>query len=265
MTAIATAPATPARSRGRGLGTLTITEARLFLRDPAAVFFALAFPSVLLLGIGLAIPGAREPVTGDPRLAGLDVIHLWGPVIVATAVATIALMTLPSYVAGYREHGVFRRLSTTPMRPGGVLLAHVVVSGVALLLAVVLAVGAGMVVFDMPVPENLAVTLAALVLTTLALFAFGLLIGGLAPKASTASGLGTLLYFPMLFFAGMWMPISDMPDALATVASIVPLGAASQALTDGWFGGGTPWLELAVLAGWSLLGYPIVAKLFRWS
>src|SRR5699024_2263885 len=161
--------------------------------------------------------------------------------------------------------GVFRRLSTTPMRPGGVLLAHVVISGVALLLALALAVGVGMAVFGIPLPENLPVVLGGLLLGTLALFSIGLIIGGLVPKASTASGIGTLVYFPMLFFAGMWLPISEMPDTLATIASFVPLGAASEALTAGWFGGDVPWRELAVLAAWSGLGYPVAAKLFRWS
>ena len=40
----------------RGLGTLTLAEARLFLRDFGSWFFALLFPTVLMLGIGLVIP-----------------------------------------------------------------------------------------------------------------------------------------------------------------------------------------------------------------
>lgn len=262
---MSTTTTTRAPSGRRGLGTLMRTEARLFLRDPGGVFFALAFPTVLLLGMGHLIPGMREPVTGVPELAGLALIHLWGPVIVATAIATVSLTTLPAYVSSYRENGVFRRLSTTPMRPRGVLAAHVAVSGGALALAVALAVAGGVLTLDLPLPESPLVVLGALVLATLALFAVGLVIGGVAPKASTASGIGMLLYFPMLFFAGLWLPISQMPDTLATIASFTPLGAASEAMTSGWFGGDVPWRELAVLAGWTVVGYPVAAKVFRWS
>jgi len=262
MTAIA-APVAPAGRRG--LGTLVRSEARLFLRDPGAVFFALAFPSVLFLGMGTVIPGMREPVTDTPGLNGLDLVHLWAPAILATAVATVALTTLPSNLAGYREHGVFRRMSTTPMRPSGVLLAHVVVSGAALAVAVTLAIAGGMLALDLPLPEQPLLVVAAFLLATLALFAVGLMIGGLAPKASTASGIGMLLYFPLLFFAGLWLPISQMPDTLATIATFTPLGAAAEAMTVGWYGAEVPWRELAVLAGWTVAGYPVAAKVFRWS
>ncbi|HLV03060.1 ABC transporter permease [uncultured Georgenia sp.] len=262
-TATTTAPTTaPAR---RGLGTLTATEARLFLRDPGAVFFALAFPTVLLLGMGLVIPGMREPITDMPQFAGMAVIHLWGPAVLSLAVGTVALTTLPAYVASYREHGVFRRLSTTPMRPRSVLAAHVVVSGAALAAAVVLAVTVGVLALDLPLPEQPLLIVGTLVLATLAMFAIGFVVGGTAPKASTASGIGMLLYFPMLFFAGVWTPTAMMPDTLATIASFVPLGAASEAMTVAWFGGDLPWQELAVLAGWSVVGYPVAARVFRWS
>ncbi len=263
MTAIAT---TRAPSGRRGLGTLMRTEAKLFLRDPGGVFFALAFPTVLLLGMGHAIPGMREPITGTPALEGLSLIHLWGPIILATAIATVSLTTLPAYIAAYREHGVFRRLSTTPMRPKGVLAAHVVVSGGALAVAVVLALVGGFVTLDLPMPDSPLLVVAVFLLATLALFAIGLLIGGVAPKGSTASGIGMLLYFPLLFFAGLWLPISQMPDTLATIATFTPLGAASEAMTVGWFEGGeVPWRELAVLLGWTVVGYPVAAKVFRWT
>lgn len=241
------------------------TEAKLFLREPGAVFFALAFPTVLLLGMGFVIPGMREPVTDLARFDGLVLIHLWGPTVLSLAVGTVALTTLPAYVASYREQGVFRRLATTPMRPGSVLIAHVVVSGVALAAAIALAVTAGFVALDLPRPERPLLLVAALVLATLAMFAIGLAVGGRAPKASTASGIGMLLYFPMLFFAGLWLPTAMMPEALATIAGLVPLGAASEAMTAAWFGGELPWRELAVLGGWSVLGYPVAARLFRWS
>lgn len=47
---------TPARSHTgtRGLSTLITTEVKLFLRDPGNVFFVVAFPTVLLIGMGFA-------------------------------------------------------------------------------------------------------------------------------------------------------------------------------------------------------------------
>ncbi|MEE6296426.1 ABC transporter permease [Georgenia wangjunii] len=250
----------------RGLGALTAAEARLFLRDAGGSFFALAFPSILLVGIGFAIPGMRERITdlAEPW-AGMLPIHIFTPVVLATAIATPALTTLPVFLATYREQGILRRLSTTPMRPQGVLVAQVAVNIAALAAAAVLALVIAAVVFGSPAPEQPAVAVLAFLLGAAAMFGVGLLIAARAPKGSAASGLGMLVYFPMLLFAGMWTPGPMMPETLATIGSYTPLGAASQAMTAAWFSDGFPALQVVVMLGYVAVLYPLAAKLFRWS
>ncbi|MGC0250994.1 ABC transporter permease [Pseudactinotalea sp. Z1748] len=250
----------------RGLGQLTRTEARLFSRDFGSVFFALIFPTVLLVGMSLVIPGMRTEVEGvGPPWDGLQVIHVFTPALVSVAIATVGLTTLPAYLAGYREQGIFRRLAATPMRPAGVLYAHMVISIVTLLIASALAVVVGVLAFDVPLPSQPLVLAASFLLGAATMLAIGLVIGGLAPKASTASGIGMLTYFPMLFFAGLWTPGPMMPDTLQTIATYTPLGAASQALSEAWFGTGTPWLQLGVMGAYTVVFFAVGARAFRWS
>ena len=69
MTAVETAAAPRGLFRGiraRGFGTLFVTELKVWLREPTGVFFALVFPSLLLLGLGLAIPDFSKPMTDAP-------------------------------------------------------------------------------------------------------------------------------------------------------------------------------------------------------
>ena len=125
MTAVTTTPTRvpTTRSGWRGFGTLLRTETRLFLRDGTAVFFALVFPTVLLVGVGFAIPGMREPITGaGAPWDGLTAIATYLPVVLAAAVATPALTTMPVTFATAREKGLLRRLSTNPMRQQGLEL-----------------------------------------------------------------------------------------------------------------------------------------------
>ena len=75
-----------------------LTEIKLFLREPAAVFFMLVFPPMLLVIFGL-IPAFREPTD----LGGLRVINLYAPIIIAMALALLALSALPQTFATYRE------------------------------------------------------------------------------------------------------------------------------------------------------------------
>src|SRR5699024_4036616 len=248
----------------RGTGSLVRSEARLFLRDGGSLFFALAFPAIVLVGVGLAIPGLDEPLTEGPG-AGLPSIVVMLRPVRATAMATAALSTVPSTIAGYREQGVLTRLSTTPMRPTGLLLAQLVIGVVAFLLATMLALVVGSLVFTLPVPQDVGVVLAAVLLGAVAMFSVGMIIAARATKASTAQGIGILVYFPMLFFAGMWTPGPVMPDVVAAIATWTPLGAISQAISAGWLGGDLPWLQLAVTAGYAVLGIAVAARLFRWS
>ena len=45
-----------------------------------------------------------------------------------------------------------------------------------------------------------------------------------------------LLYFPLLFFAGVYVPLQVMPDGIRTISGYTPAGAAAQALSDSWAG-----------------------------
>lgn len=250
----------------RGLKTLIQTEARLFLRDPASVFFALVFPTVVLAGIGLAIPGMRETITDQPEpWNGLAVIHVFAPIALATAAATVALITLPVHLCTYREQGVLRRLSTTPMRPQGVLVAHVVINVAALILAAAIAFTVATAVFSTPVPNQPGLAVLGFVLGAAAMFGIGLLIAALAPKGNAASAIGNLLLFPMLFFAGMWTPGPAMPETLQTISAYTPLGAATQVMTAAWFEPDIPVLQLIVLVAYVAVLYPLAARLFRWQ
>lgn len=254
------------RAGGHAFRALLAVEVRLLLRDPGATFFALAFPTVLLLGIGLAFPGMRETISdAPPPWSGLQVIHLFTPAVLAAAIATPALTTMPVFVAGYREQGVLRRLSTTPVRPRWVLVAQVVVNVVAVLVASLIALALGAALFDSPAPVSLVLAVVAFVLTAAAMLGVGLLIAALAPRASVATGSGMLLYFPMLFFAGLWTPGPLMPDGVRQVASFTPLGAGSQALMAAWFAGDVPARQLVVLAAYVLVLYPVSARVFRWQ
>lgn len=257
---------TPSRHGMRGLGGLIASETRMFVRDTGNLFFVVLFPSVLFIGMGFAIPGMRDTITGAPEpFLGLRAVDIFTPVMLCVAVATAALTTVAAYLASYREAGVLRRMRTTPLRPQGILVAQVVVQLAGVTAGSALALLAGWAVFGVPMPQQPLVALVAFLLAVAAMFAIGVLIGGLADKATTASGIGMLIYFPMLFLAGLWTPGPLMPDAVERVAAYSPLGAASQALQAGWFDGGIPWLQLGVMAAWAVGVFWIAARTFKWE
>jgi ABC-2 type transport system permease protein len=175
------------------------------------------------------------------------------------------MVTLLSILAAYRERGILRRLSTTPVSPVALLAAQLVVNVGALLVGSALAYVGAVAAFHVAPPTNIAGLLLAFVLGSAAMCTVALLIAAVAPTARAASGLGTLVYFPMMFTAGVWTPGPTMPDAVRRVADYTPLGAASQAMQDAWAGSSIRLLHVVVMVTVTAIFGAIAARSFRWE
>ncbi len=260
---------TPTRPAPRGpavLARMTAVEAKLLVRDPSVLFFALVFPVLLLTVLGLVMPWADEPYGAeDPYLSQITAITGYTPIVLCLAVATVALSTFPATIATYRQRGVLRRLSTTPVGPTRLLTAQVLVNLGVLVVAAALAVASGVLVLDIALPESPLLVVGVFALAVLAAFGLGSVVAALAPTAAAANGWGMLLYFVSLFFAGVWLPLPAMPQVVQDVAQYTPLGAASQAMTAAWVGQPFPTTQVVVMVVWALVATPVAAKLFRWS
>jgi ABC-2 type transport system permease protein len=254
-----TATVSPAPVRARR--ALLRSEARLFLREPAAVFWVVGFPTVLLAVLG-CIPSFRDP---DDALGGLRMIDVYVPVAVLVSLLMSGLQAMPTVLSGYRERGILRRMSTTPVRPGALLGAQMGLHGVAALASALLTLAVGRIAFGVPLPARPAGYLLALALSVVAALALGSLVAALARTSKAASAVGSVLLFPMMFSAGVWLPVQAMPDVLSRLVEFTPFGAAAQALGATTAGDGPGWRPLLVLAGWAAVLCWQAARRFRWQ
>lgn len=242
--------------------TLTRSQARIFLREPIAVGFGFAFPAVLLLVIGSVFPGATEP---NAAFGGRSLVDVYAPVAVVLGLATLAIAMLPATLGSDRERGILRRLSTTPAHPATLVAAHLVVQAVVVTCSGIATILAGWLVLDLALPQRAGWFLVSFVLVVAALLALGLLLGALVPTSNAGQALGMLVYFPLLFFAGVYIPMEIMPDGIQTVSGWTPAGAAVQALSDSWAGAAPSALSLLVLALSAAVAGGLAIRLFRWE
>jgi ABC-2 type transport system permease protein len=231
------------------LARLTAVELKLLVREPGSIFTML-IPLFILVVFGSSL------TPGDTVLA---------PMTLAMAVGLVGLYLLPTTLATYRERGVLRRLSTTPLRPGVLLAVQLLLQFVLVLATAVLLLAVAGGVLGAALPPRALPFAAAFLLGTGALFAIGLLIAAVAPNGRSANGVGVLLYFPMAYLAGLMQPRDQMPALLAIIGEYTPLGAFRQALQDVWTGGSPSPLLLAVLAGYALVVSLAAARFFRWE
>jgi ABC-2 type transport system permease protein len=179
--------------------------------------------------------------------------------------AVLALNALPATLASYREKGILRRLSTTPVAPSQLLRAQLVINAAVAAITLILLVVVGRFAFAVGLPRQVSGFLVAIVLAGAALFAIGLAIAAAAPTARVALVVGQILFYPLMFFAGLWVPRATMPDALRRISDFTPLGAAAQALQDSMQGRWPLLLHLTVLAAYAALFGLLAVKWFRWE
>jgi ABC-2 type transport system permease protein len=237
------------------------TEARLFRREPGAVFWIIGFPTLLVVILGL-IPSFRE---ADPNLDGRRVIDLYVPIAVLMSMILAGAQSMPVTLTTYREQGVLRRLSTTPARPAALLTAQIVIHGAAIALSVLLALAVGRLAFGVEPPGNPLGYAVAALLTALAALAIGGAICAMSRTAKIAQAVGTLVAFPLMFTAGVWAPVQVLPPVLRDILEWTPFGAASQALDQAMAGDWPAWSLLGVVAGWAVLLVAVAVRWFRWE
>ncbi len=258
---------TPARSSGaarasrRAAAAVLRTETTLFRREPAGLFWIMVFPTVLLVVLG-SIPGFRDP---DKALGGIRFVDAYVPVAVLLSMIMAGLQAMPPVITGYRERGILRRMSVTPVRPSALLGAQMGLHGAAALLSAVLSLTVGRLVFDVALPRQLFGYALALLLAVLSALALGALVSALSRTSKVASAIGSAVFFPMMFSAGVWLPVQAMPDTLGRIVELLPFGAAAQALGEAAAGGWPGWDHLGVLALWAVLLSAAATRWFRWE
>ena len=126
-------------------------EARIALRRPAGLVGGI-IPILLLVVFG-ELPSFKTPV---PSFGGYSPFDVYVPILVVFSLAMFALMALPVPLASYRELGVLRRLSTTPVPPSWVLAAQGLVQVCLALTTFLLVIVVSITAFGAPVPRNIS-------------------------------------------------------------------------------------------------------------
>jgi ABC-2 type transport system permease protein len=146
-----------------------------------------------------------------------------------------------------------------------VLAAQAVINLILALIALTVLFALGVVAFGLAAPKNPGALVLSLALCWCALFALGLFIAAVAPTASSVVAFEGVSFFPLIFFAGLWVPIQQLPSVLQNIANYTPLAAAVQAAQAAMEGTFPPARPLLVMAGWGVASALAARRFFRWE
>jgi ABC-2 type transport system permease protein len=185
------------------------------------------------------------------------------PGVLSLAVMAAAMVSLGIATGFERRYGVLKRLGSTPLSRGGLLVAKTAtvlgLEVLQILLVVVVGVAIGW-----HVPGGIFAAVGLLLLGTVAFAGIGMLMAGtLRAEANLAAANG--LFLVLLFLGGMAYPLDKLPTALQDFAKAFPAAALSETvravLSSKPFPGG----ELAVLVAWAIGAPLLAARYFRWE
>jgi ABC-2 type transport system permease protein len=251
----------PAKTPRSAFGKLLGCEAKYAWRVPIGLIFGVAVPVLVLVILG-TIPGVNKPVRS---FGGLTYFGIYFPILIALALAVISLISLPLHLANYREQGILRRMSTTPVPPAWMLAAQVIINLALAVVVLGILVVAGTAGFGLGAPNAPGGFMLALALTITAMFAIGLWVSAIARSTGSASIIGQLMFYPLLFFAGLWLPREHMAPILRDISDWTPLGAAVRSLQNSMQGTFPSAQPLLVLVAWALVFSVLAVRFFRWE
>jgi len=251
----------PRPARRTAFGKIVLNEARLAWRRPVGLIAGVGLPVLLLVLFG-ELSVFHQTLA---EIGGLTLFDVYVPVLLMFGLAMLALMGLPVPLASYRELGVLRRLSTTPVPRSWLLAAQVVVQMCVAVTATFAMIVISITAFGAPAPKSPGGLVLSFLLAIAGLFPVGLLVAALARTANAASVIGRLTFFPLMFFAGLWLPRALMPVVLRDISNYTPLGAAVQAIQDSMQTGFPPAAPLLVLAAYALVFSFLARRFFRWE
>ncbi|MEO6228334.1 MAG: ABC transporter permease [Thermomonas sp.] len=215
ITTTAIQPTTNAMPRARVINAY-MQEARSeilrYLRNPGFLLPVILFPTAFYLMFGVVLARANASGMATYLLASYGTFGVMSPGLFGFGVS----------LASERDNGLLTLKRALPMPPAAYLLGKMLMAMMAaaavILLLLVLAVGMAHVSITM---GQAAALLLTGTLGVLPFCALGMLVGTLI-KGQGAPGMLNLVYLPMSFLSGLWVPLQVLPTTLQRIAPMWP-------------------------------------------
>ena len=168
-----------------------------------------------------------EPVTTDE----FKFIDFFLPGMIGFSIMTTAVYGTVFRNVKYKEDGILRKLTTTPLRRSEWLMGIMLFMTLLALISAALIIIVGIVVFQVSVILN-PIFLVIIVAEAFAFAGLGMIISRFVQEEETADSTAGAITFPMMFLAGTFFPLEQMPGYLQTIARFLPLYYVNEGLRD---------------------------------
>ncbi len=232
----------------------TKLELSMTLRRGESLLVTLAIPIGILVFFGKV--NRLSSVSGDP-------VDFLVPGVLSLAVMASAMVSLGIATGFERRYGVLKRLGSTPLSRGGLLGAKTlnVIAIEILQVAVILATG---VALGWRLEAAIVPAIGLLLLGTIAFAGIGMFMAGTL-RAEANLALANALFLVLMFLGGMAYPLSRLPDAVESIARLLPAAALAECVRAVLNHQTFPTGAFVVLVAWAIAAPLAAARWFKWE
>ena len=131
----------------------------------------------------------------------------------------------------YRKDGILRKLLTMPVTRADWIISKMLFMLFLSFLSTLVIIVVGTLVWGLTI--KIGIFFFVLVIATSFLFSgMGMLIGRFVKEEETADMAGGAITFPMMFLAGTFFPLEQMPEFLQSIAQVLPLYYVNEGLRN---------------------------------
>jgi len=231
-------------------------ELKLALRRGEGLLVTIFIPLLLLVFLG------SVPFFSPDRSRRVAEVM---PGLLALAVMSTGMVSLGIATAFERQYGFLKRLGATPLTRPQLLLAKGLTTLLTVCCQVLLLWLVGWWAFGWR-PQGEVWLVAIWLLLGLAVFVgVGLWMAG-ALRAEATLAIANALYLVLMLLGGVVVPLSRLPDAIASVVRFLPTAALAELLRQSLVTGGRPsTLNVVVLLFWTILAPGAAVTTFKWE
>jgi len=185
--------------------------------------------------------GFNSQLTGSTQIVGVEnqqvlsskfkYIDFFIPGMIGFTIMQLCIYGSIERNTKYRKDGILRKLLTTPITRTEWLLSKMLFTMFLSIFSTIIACLVGVLVWGVVIHVNL--WMITIIFATSFLFSgIGMIIGRFVKEEETADTAAGAISFPMMFLAGTFFPLSQMPGFLQTFAQILPLYYVNEGLRN---------------------------------
>ncbi len=246
----------------RSFAVLLKNELKLNIRNMNMVIFAVILPLAVLVILGF-LYGTSPAAEG----VGFTFLEQSIGALCTISICAGGLMGLPLVVSEYRERKILKRFKATPISPVVLLMVEFLIYVIYSAVSLATVIPVAMLFWKVEIHGLWIAFVGSWLLTMISTLSIGMMVGGIAKNAKTASVIACVLYFPMLIFSGTTLPFEVMPETMKKTVRLFPMTQGIQLMKAAFLG--VPiqnvWLPVLVMLSITVVCFSVAVKYFKWE